>query len=110
MTVHTLTDHDLQRTPDKMLADARRGEVTVVTVGGSPMMLTVPLTDDTKTQAALLELAATLYDRELISLGRAARIAGLSYAEMSDELGQRNIATIRLTPEELARELAAFGS
>ena len=71
--------------------------------------LTVPLADDSKTPAALLDLAATLYDQERISLGRAARIAGLSYSEMIDELGRRGIATIRLTPDELERELAAFG-
>jgi predicted HTH domain antitoxin len=50
-----------------------------------------------------------LYDREQISLGRAAEIAGLAYADMMDELGRRGIATIRLRPGELERELAAFG-
>ena len=38
-----------------------------------------------------------------------ARIAGLAYSEMIDELGRRGIATIRLAPGELERELAAFG-
>ena len=45
----------------------------------------------------------------MISLGKAARISGLSYSEMIDELGRRDIATIRLGPGELERELAAFG-
>jgi predicted HTH domain antitoxin len=108
-TVHTLTDEDLQHAPAQLLADARRGETSLVTEGGAPVMLGVPLTPGADTQAALIDLAATLYDAEQISLGRAAEVAGLAYVDMFDELGRRGIATIRLKPGELERELAAFG-
>jgi len=108
--MHTLTDEDLERAPQQLLADARRGEVTVVTTAGRPMMLAMPLADGVPMQSALVDLAATLYDREEISLGMAARIAGMSYSEMIDELGRREIPTIRITPEELERELAAWGA
>ena len=108
--MHTLTDEDLQRAPQQLLADARRGELTVITTNGRPMMLAVPLADGAPMRTALVDLAAALFDREEISLGTAARIAGLSYSEMIDELGRREIDTIRITPEELERELAAWGS
>jgi predicted HTH domain antitoxin len=58
----------------------------------------------------LVDLACTLFDREQISLGLAAQIAGLSCSEMIDELGRRGIVVIRLEPGELERELAAFGN
>lgn len=108
--MHTLTDEDLQREPHQLLAEARRGQITVVTTNGRPVMLAVPLADGVPMRSALLDLAAALYDREEISLGTAARIAGLSYSEMIDELGRREIDTIRITPEELERELAAWGA
>ena len=108
--MHTLTDEDLQRAPQQLLADARRGELTVITTNGRPMMLAVPLADGAPMRTALVDLAAALFDREEISLGTAARIAGLSYSEMIDELDRRAIDTIRITPEELERELAAWGS
>jgi len=108
--MHTITDEDLQRAPQQLLADARRGQITVVTTDGRPMMLAVPLADGVPLRTALVDLAAALFDREEISLGMAARIAGLSYSEMIDELGRREIDTIRITPEELERELAAWGS
>ena len=73
------------------------------------MVLAVPLADGRPVQAALVDLAAQLYDREMISLERAARIAGLAYSEMIDELGRRGIATIRLTPGKQEHELASFG-
>lgn len=106
--MHTLTDDDLRRAPQQLIDDARRGEPAIVTVGGEAMMMTVPLVKGGDMQPALLELAAALFDREEISLGLAACMAGLSYSEMIDELGRREIPVIRLTQAELERELAAF--
>lgn len=107
--MHTLTDQELQRDPQALLDDALRGEITLITRHGQPMVMAVPLADGRQLQTALVDLAAQLYDRELVSLERAARIAGLAYSEMIDELGRRSIDTIRLTPGELERELASFG-
>lgn len=107
--MHTLTDEDLRRAPAQLLAGARRGEATLLTAGGTPVMLGVPLTANSDTRAALTDLAAALYVAEQVSLGRAAEIAGIAYADMLDELGRRSIATIRLNPGELERELATFG-
>lgn len=107
--MQTLTEDDLQRAPQQLLADARRGELTVVTTDGRPVMLAVPIADGAPMRSALVDLAAALYDREEITLGMASRIAGISTSEMIDELGRREIATIRTTPEELERELAAWG-
>jgi predicted HTH domain antitoxin len=101
----TLTDDDLRRDPQALLDDAHRGQVTLVTTGGQAVMMAVPLVDGAPVPAALLDLAASLYDRELISLGRAARIAGLSYSAMIDELGRRDIATVRYDEKDFAQEL-----
>lgn len=108
--MHTLTDDELKREPAQLLDDAQRGQMTVVTTRGRALLMTVPLENEAPAPGALLDLAATLYEREQISLGRAAEIAGLAYADMMDELGRRGIATIRLRPGELDRELAAFGN
>lgn len=107
--MYTLTDDELKREPQTLLDETQRGEVTIVTVDGRAVLMAVPLVDGVPSDTVLLDLAAALYDREKISLGKAARISGLSYSEMIDELGRRDIATIRLAPGELERELAAFG-
>ena len=103
------TADDLNLQPQRLLDNAQRGESAIVTAGGEPVMLAMPLDRGIDARGLLLELAATLFDREKISLGLAARIAGLSCSEMIDELGRREIAVIRLSPGELERELAAFG-
>ena len=107
--MHTLTFEDVARQPQRLLEDAERGEASLVTRSGQPVMLAAPLADGLDAREIRLELAARLYDHEQISLGVAARTAGVSYSEMIDELGRRDIAVIRLEPGELERELAAFG-
>ncbi len=104
--MHTLTDDDVKRQPTQMLDDAQRGEPALVTVNGEPLMMTVPLGKGASSPSVLLELAARLFDSEQISLGRAAHIAGLSYSEMIDELGRRDIDVVRYSVEELKREIA----
>jgi hypothetical protein len=106
--MRTLTDQEFLRSPQALLDDEHRSAATLLTVQGQPALLAVPLNNGVPLEAALMDLAATLYDQELISLGKAARIAGLSYSEMINALGARGIATIRLAPGELDRELAAF--
>jgi predicted HTH domain antitoxin len=107
--MHTLTDEEFQREPAQLLDDARRGQGTIVTARGSAMLVTVPLQGGAPAPGAMLELAVQLYDTQQISLGRAAEIAGLTYADMMNDLGRRGIPTLRLQPGELERELAAFG-
>ena len=104
----TLTVEDLALQPQRLIADAERGELSLVTRAGQPVMLAVPLVGGLDSREVRLELAARLYDQVQISLGVAARIAGLAYSEMVDELGRRNIAVIRMQPGELELELASF--
>lgn len=104
----TVTADELRQHPEGLLADACQGRSNIVTVDGAPMMLTLPLGPSAGSSAERLELAAALYDRDQLSLGLAAKVAGLGYSQMIDELGRRGIATIRLTPGELERELAGF--
>ncbi len=106
--MHTLTAEDLALEPQRLFDDAAKGELALVTRAGEPVLLSVPLSGGPEGRVMRLDLAAHLYDRDQISLGLAARIAGMSYSEMIDELGRRGIATIRLEAGELGRELAAF--
>jgi predicted HTH domain antitoxin len=57
--------------------------------------------------AVEMRLAAALhwYSQGTISQGKAAEIAGLSRAELLEELHRRKIPAIQVTPEELEEEL-----
>ncbi len=104
--MRTLTDDELTHNLRAMLEDAARGEPTIVTAAGQAVMMSMPLRAGGPVHKALVDLAATQFDQDQISLGRAAGIAGLSHSEMIDELGRRRIAVVRYSAAELERELA----
>ena len=103
--MHTLTTEDVSRQPQRLFNDEARGELSLVTREGQPVLLTVPLGTGVDMQPVTHDLAAYLYGSEQIGLGLAARVAGLSYSEMIDELGRRQIAIVRYSEDELAAEL-----
>lgn len=53
-----------------------------------------------------IEVAIGLYAGQKVSLGRAARIAGVSYADFMHELGSRNLC-INYTMDDLQHDLRA---
>ncbi len=103
--MHTFTDDELTRDPRQLIDDARRGKVAIVTVAGEPVLIALPLGKGVALGTTLVDLAATLFDCEQISLGLAGRIAGLSYSEMIDELSRRQIPVVRYGVGDLDREL-----
>lgn len=95
--------------PELVLAGTRDGSVALIVEDGEPVLMAVPMRAHIDNATIRLELAAVLFDRGQISIGFAARIAGLALSEFIDELGRRRIPVIRTTAEDLERELAAFG-
>ena len=101
----TLTADELALQPKRLLDNAKQGQSDVVTELGEPVMLTLPLGANSGSSAERLALAVTLYERDLLSLGLAAKAAGLSYSQMIDELGRRQIPVVRYSVEDLEREI-----
>ena len=91
--------------PDKLLSDARGGEIAVVTQDGEPVFMAVPMGANLGSRSVRMELAVSLFDRDQVSIGVASRIAGLSISEMIDELGRRRIPVARYSGEEFADEM-----
>lgn len=104
--MHTLTVNEANNHLQQLVADAVRGEPALVMQDGQPLFMAVPMGEGLDAREVRLELAVTLFDREQISVGIAARIAGLSTSDMIDELGKRQIPVVRYSEEELASELA----
>jgi predicted HTH domain antitoxin len=77
------------------------------------MSLTLEIPDDVmaaipeqeRRSCLQLELACTLYARDLLSLGRAAELAGISKVAFGQEIGKRGIAR-HYTATELTADLA----
>jgi predicted HTH domain antitoxin len=90
--------------PDRLLSETQDGQIALVTRDGEPVFLAVPMGSRLDGRIRL-DLAVSLFDREQISVGVAARIAGLPIAEMIGELGRRGIPVARYSEEEFAEEM-----
>ena len=55
-----------------------------------------------------MALAVKLFDDEVVSVGKAAKLAGMSQSEFIDHLGALKIPVVRYGKEELGKELSAF--
>lgn len=96
---------DLKDNPTKALREARRRPVLVLK-RDEPEAMIVSIRDlGADTADVRIALARALYDDEILSLGQAARVAGLSLADFIEHLGARGISVFRLSPEELRRDV-----
>ena len=100
ITVENFLEH-----PDRLLSDAQGGEIAIVTENGEPVLMAIPIGATLDSQRVRLELAVSMFDRELVSIGVAARIAGSTIGEMIDELGRRRIPVARYSQDEFAEEM-----
>lgn len=106
--MHTFTVRDLREHTGDLIRGAENGELSIVTKHGTPVFVAVPFDETLLREGVSVALAIKLFDEERISLGRAAKLAGLSASEMIDTLGRHGIPVIRTTEEELERELGDF--
>lgn len=98
-----------KRGTHKLIRHAEAGRMSVVTKDGAPLFVAVPLDRGLLPEDVMTALAMGLFDAECVSVGRAARMAGLSVGEMTDTLGRHGIAAIRISADELQRSSADFG-
>lgn len=106
--MHTFTARDLRKNAGELIRRAEEGELSIITRHGTPVFVAVPFDEILLREGVSVALAIKLFDEERISLGRAARLAGLSVSEMIDRLGRHGIAVIRTTDDDLERELGDF--
>ena len=93
----------------KLIAEAESGQVSIVTKNGQPLFLAVPYDKRLADEDAHVTIAIRLYEQDVVSVGKAAKIAGLSLGEFIERLGALKIPVIRYPVEDLERELREFG-
>lgn len=91
-----------------LIRRAEEGRLSVVTRNGAPVFVAVPFDVSELPEDMITALAMRLFDEERVSLGKAARMAGLSVGDMTDTLGRHGIAVIRTGADELQRSLDDF--
>ena len=106
--MHTYTLSELPQYRAEVLNDSQSGKLAVVTDEGRPVFLAVPFDDAMVKRGLNLDLAIKLYDDEVLSLGRAAELAGMNRIDFMNLLGEMGIPVVRYAPGELQEELKRF--
>lgn len=104
----TFTVRDLRGRTGELIRDAEAGKLSLVTKHGQPVFLAVPFDETLLREGVRVALSVKLFDDEAVSLGKAAKLAGMTQSEFIDHLGALKIPVVRYGKEELEQELAAF--
>jgi predicted HTH domain antitoxin len=77
----------------------------VYSIGMSTLTLEVPELSDAERSEVIRMIAAKLYERGTLSLGQAAKMAGMKKWDFARILGDFDVNYFSITPDELAREV-----
>ena len=100
----TFSIRDLREKTGDLVRVAESGEISLVTKYGQPIFLVIPFDESLLKLGIKTALAVRLFEDKTLSLGGAAKIAGTSYEEFMQLLGDMAIPVIRFSAEELDEE------
>jgi prevent-host-death family protein len=104
----TFTVRDLREHTGQLIHDAEEGKLSLITKHGRPIFLAVPF-DQTILECGLRPaMAVKLYQEEVITLEKAAKLAGMSVEAFIERLGLLGVAIVDYSSAELNKELKDF--
>lgn len=107
--METFTIRDLRERTGELVRNAEKGQLAIVAKHGHPLFVAVPLDEELLRHGVHVALAIKLFEEGTLSLGKAAKLAGLGYESFVDKLASLGIPVVDYPPEELDSEVAAVG-
>ena len=105
----TFTVRDLRERTGELIRDAESGRLSIITKHGRPVFVAVPFDELLIREGIGLALALRLFQQSDISLGKAARLAGMDRHQFLAELHRQKIPVTDMSESELDDELERFG-
>ncbi len=96
---------DLRDRSGELVRELENGNLALITKHGKTIGVTIPMSGHLLENGVGLALAIELFKTHSVSLGLAAKIAGVSYIEFIEVLGRLMIPVVDYSPEEFEREL-----
>lgn len=104
MAIDAVNVRALKNNPSQALEKATRGPV-IVLKGDTPAAILISMDALGGSDDLRPALARALYEAGVVSLGRAARIAGMHYGDFINLLGNWGVPVIRYSDDDLLGEL-----
>lgn len=99
------TARDLRTRSSELIRDAEQGQLGMITKRGRPAALTIPFDRRLVELGLAVDLALGLFERKLVTMAKAARIAGMTLDAFMDLLAQTGLTAVDYPVEDLAREM-----
>jgi predicted HTH domain antitoxin len=106
--MQTFSIRDLRDRSGELTREAEEGRLSLVTKHGQPLFVTLPFTDEVMEHGARFGLALQLYKNHDVSLGKAAQIAQMPYADFLFRVGRLGIPVVDYSVEDFKQELATL--
>jgi prevent-host-death family protein len=106
--METFTVRDLRERTGELVRNAEAGHLALVAKHGHPLFVAVPLDEQVLQQGVGVALACKLFADHVLSLGKAARLAGLSAESFIEQLGSIGVPAVDYPAEDLDTELEAL--
>jgi prevent-host-death family protein len=108
--METFTVRDLRERTGALVRNAEEGHLSLISKHGHPLFVAVPLDEHLLESGVTVALACRLFAEKALSLGKAARLAGLSPQSFIEQLGAMGIPAVDYDPAQLDSELAHLRS
>lgn len=105
----TFTVRDLREHTGALIHDAEAGKLSLVTKRGRPVFLAVPFSQDLIEMGLRPALAMMLYQEEVLTIEKAAKLADQSIESFIERLGKLGVSAVNYSASELPKELKDFG-
>ena len=99
----SFTIRELRERTGELVRNAEEGRLSVVSKHGHPLFVALPLDARLLESGVAIALACRLFAEKALSLGKAARLAGLSLPAFIERLGAAGVAAADYDPAELKR-------
>lgn len=100
---------DLRERTGELVRNAEQGKLAVVAKHGHPLFVAVPLDEQLLRSGVGVALAVKLFQDGTLSLGRSAKLAGLSYEAFVEQLAAIGVPAVDYLPDDLDAEVTAVG-
>jgi prevent-host-death family protein len=96
---------DLRSRSSELVRDAEQGRLSVITKRGKPAAMAVPFSRRLVDLGLDVDLAVHLLECRMVTLAKAAKIAGLTLDAFMDRLSGTGTVAVDYPGKELAREM-----
>src|ERR1035437_6777394 len=109
-SMETFSIRDLRERTGDLVRTAESGHLSIVAKHGHPIFVAVPLDEHVLNQGITVALACRLFADNVLSLGKAARMANIPVESFIECLGGMGIPAVNYAAEELDHELELLAS